>query len=40
MFTPAGRLISADGKHLMQAGVSFYAERIEWGRWMESDNRE
>ena len=34
VFTPAGRFISADGKHLTAAGASFYAERIEWGRYL------
>lgn len=40
VFTPAGRFISADGKHLTAAGAQFYAERIDWGRWLESGDRE
>lgn len=35
VFTPDGRFISADGKHLTAAGARFYAERIEWGRYLE-----
>lgn len=35
VFTPEHRFISADGKHLTAAGARFYAERIEWGRWLE-----
>ena len=35
VFTPAGRFISADGKHLTAAGARYYAERIEWGRYLE-----
>ncbi len=40
VFTPDGRFISADGKHLTAAGARFYAERIEWARWLESGDRE
>lgn len=39
VFTPDGRFISADGKHLTAAGARFYAERIEWGRWLERGDR-
>lgn len=35
VFTPAGRFISADGKHLTAAGARYYAERVEWGRYLE-----
>lgn len=35
VFTPEHRFISADGKHLTAAGARFYAERIEWGRYLE-----
>ena len=35
VFTPDGRFISADGKHLTAAGARFYAERIEWGLYMK-----
>ena len=34
VFTPAGRFISADGKHLTAAGARYYAERVEWGRFL------
>jgi len=40
VFTPEHRFISADGKHLTAAGARFYAERIEWGRWLASGDRE
>ena len=36
VFTPEHRFISADGKHLTASGARFYAERIEWGRWLEN----
>lgn len=35
VFTPEHRFISADGKHLTAAGARFYAERIEWERWLD-----
>lgn len=40
VFTPEHRFISADGKHLTAAGARFYAERIEWWRWLERGDRE
>ena len=36
VFTPEHRFISADGKHLTASGARFFAERIEWGQWLES----
>lgn len=36
VFTSEHRFISADGKHLTAAGARFYAERIEWGRWLHA----
>ena len=35
VFTPDSRFISADGKHLTADGARFYAERIEWERWLD-----
>ena len=36
VFTPEHSFISADGKHLTKAGARFYAERIDWGKFLES----
>lgn len=36
VYTPADRFIFANGKHLTTVGARFFAERIEWGRWLES----
>ena len=35
VFTPSQCFISADGKHLTQAGARFYAERIDWDMFLE-----
>lgn len=35
VFTPEHCFISADGKHLTKAGARYYAERVEWGRYLE-----
>ncbi len=40
VFTPGHQFISADGKHFTAAGARFFAEKIQWGRWLESDDRE
>ena len=40
VFTPSHCFISADGKHLTQAGARFYAERIDWDRYLEYGNRQ
>ena len=34
VFTPEHRFISADCKHLTEAGARFYAERIDWDRFL------
>jgi peptidoglycan/LPS O-acetylase OafA/YrhL len=35
VFTPEHRFISADGKHLTQAGAQFFAERIDWNKYLQ-----
>lgn len=40
VFTPEHCFISADGKHLTQAGARFYAERIDWAKFLEYGNRQ
>ena len=40
VFTPSHRFISADGKHLTQSGARFYAERIDWDKFLEVDENQ
>lgn len=40
VFTPDHHFISADGKHFTKAGARFYAERIDWEKFLEYDNRQ
>lgn len=40
VFTPSHCFISADGKHLTRAGARFYAERIDWNRFLEYGDRQ
>jgi hypothetical protein len=38
VFTPDHHFISADGKHLTAAGAKYFAERIDWGKYMDCQN--
>lgn len=40
VFTPEHCFISADGKHLTKAGARFYAERIDWDKYLGNGNRQ
>ena len=40
VFTPEHCFISADGKHLTRAGARFFAERIDWNKFLEYGNRQ
>lgn len=35
VFTPDGRFISADGKHLTRFGAKYFAERIDWNYFLK-----
>lgn len=35
VFTPDGRFISADGKHLTRFGAKYFAERIDWNNFLK-----
>lgn len=40
VFTPDHHFISADGKHLTKAGARFFAERIDWKKFLKYGNRQ
>lgn len=40
VFTPGHCFISADCKHLTAAGARYYAERIDWNKFVEYGNRQ